>query len=74
MPTADGKGRAAAAEVLIVTPAVRNLIREGKGHQIPTQMQAGAQFGMVTFGPEPGGLGAVRPDHHGRGARVRGQR
>ena len=38
-----------AAEVLVATPAVRNLIREGKGHQIPTQMQAGAQYGMVTM-------------------------
>jgi twitching motility protein PilT len=45
----DGAGRVAAIEVLIITPAVRNLIREGKGHQIPTQMQAGAQHGMVTM-------------------------
>jgi twitching motility protein PilT len=44
-----GKGRVAAVEVLLVTPAVRNLIREGKGHQIPTQMQAGAKHGMVTM-------------------------
>ena len=49
VPTFDGRGRAVAAEVLVVTPAVRNLIREGKGHQIPTQMQAGAQYGMVTM-------------------------
>ena len=45
----DGAGRVAAVEVLVVTPAVRNLIREGKGHQIPTQMQAGAKHGMVTM-------------------------
>src|SRR6476620_3067673 len=45
----DGAGRVAAIEVLLITPAVRNLIREGKGHQIPTQMQAGAQHGMVTM-------------------------
>jgi len=44
-----GAGRVAAIEVLLITPAVRNLIREGKGHQIPTQMQAGAQHGMVTM-------------------------
>jgi twitching motility protein PilT len=49
IPTANGKGRAVAAEVLVATPAVRNLIRESKGHQIPTQMQAGAQYGMVTM-------------------------
>ena len=49
LPTADGRGRTAAVEVLIATPAVRNLIRESKGHQLPSQMQAGAQFGMVTM-------------------------
>ena len=46
IPTADGKGRAVAAEVLVATPAVRNLIREGKTHQIYTSMQAGGKFGM----------------------------
>ena len=46
VPRADGKGRAVAAEVLIATPAVRNLIREGKTHQIYTSMQAGAKYGM----------------------------
>ena len=46
VPTSDGKGRAVAAEVLIATPAVRNLIREGKVHQIYTSMQAGGKFGM----------------------------
>ena len=46
VPTADGKGRAVAAEVLVATPAVRNLIREGKTHQIYTSMQAGGKFGM----------------------------
>lgn len=49
LPTADGRGRCAAVEVLVATPAVRNLIREAKGHQIPSQMQAGAQYGMVTM-------------------------
>ncbi len=47
--TADGRGRVVAAEVLVVTPAVRNLIREGKTHQIYSVMQAGAQFGMQTL-------------------------
>ena len=46
LPTADGKGRVVAAEVLVATPAVRNLIREGKTHQIYTSMQAGGKHGM----------------------------
>ncbi len=49
LPTADGCGRAVAAEVLIPTPAVRNLIREGKTHQLPTAMQTGVHRGMVTM-------------------------
>lgn len=47
--TADGKGRAVATEVLVATPAIRNLIREGKTHQIYSAMQAGAQHGMHTM-------------------------
>ena len=46
LPTTDGKGRVVGAEVLVATPAVRNLIREGKTHQIYTSMQAGGKFGM----------------------------
>ncbi len=46
LPIAGGKGRAVAAEVLVATPAVRNLIREGKTHQIYTSMQAGGKYGM----------------------------
>ncbi|PPK95994.1 twitching motility protein PilT [Kineococcus xinjiangensis] len=46
---ADGRGRAVATEVLVATPAIRNLIREGKTHQIGSAMQAGAQFGMHTL-------------------------
>ncbi len=49
LPSADGHGRVAAVEVLIATPAVRNLIRERKGYQLASQMQAGAKFGMVTM-------------------------
>jgi twitching motility protein PilT len=49
LPTADGTGRAAAVEILIATPAVRNLIRERKGYQLTSQMQSGARFGMVTM-------------------------
>ena len=44
-----GGGRIAALEILIGTPAVRNLIREGKGHQIPSAMQTGQKFGMQTL-------------------------
>ncbi|MCU0283319.1 MAG: PilT/PilU family type 4a pilus ATPase, partial [Candidatus Nanopelagicales bacterium] len=43
--TVDGRGRVAATEVLTATPAVRNLIREGKTHQIYSALQAGAQHG-----------------------------
>jgi twitching motility protein PilT len=46
VPTKDGKGRAVACEILFATPAVRNLIREGKTHQIYTSMQAGGAHGM----------------------------
>jgi twitching motility protein PilT len=42
-----GGGRVAALEVLIVTPAISNLIREGKTFQIPSAMQTGKQHGMV---------------------------
>jgi twitching motility protein PilT len=47
--TADGHGRAVATEVLVATPAIRNLIREGKTHQIYSAMQAGAKHGMHTM-------------------------
>jgi twitching motility protein PilT len=46
MPRRDGKGRIAAVEVLIATSAVKNLIREGKTHQIYTSIQVGGKFGM----------------------------
>ena len=49
IPTADGQGRVAACEVLVTTPAVRNLIREGKVHQIYSSMQAGGRYGMQTM-------------------------
>jgi twitching motility protein PilT len=47
--TVDGRGRVVATEVLVATPAIRNLIREGKTHQIYSAMQAGAKFGMHTM-------------------------
>ncbi len=49
LPTRDGRGRCVACEVLVPTPAVRNLIREGKTHQIYTVMQTGTKFGMQTM-------------------------
>jgi twitching motility protein PilT len=49
VPTTDGLGRVAAVEVLVCTPAVRNLIREGKTHQIYSSMQAGGRYGMQTM-------------------------
>jgi twitching motility protein PilT len=49
LPTADGLGRTVAVEVLVPTPAVRNLIREGKTHQIYSTLQTGNQFGMQTM-------------------------
>lgn len=49
LPTRDGRGRCVACEVLVPTPAVRNLIREGKTHQIYTVMQTGTKHGMQTM-------------------------
>ena len=49
LPTADGRGRVCAAEILVPTPAIRNLIREGKTHQIYSVMQTGSQHGMQTM-------------------------
>jgi twitching motility protein PilT len=49
LPTVDGQGRAVACEVMVATPAIRNLIREGKTHQIYSMLQAGGRYGMVTM-------------------------
>ncbi len=49
LPRAGGTGRVVACEILVATPAVRNLVREGKTHQIYSAMQAGAKYGMVTM-------------------------
>jgi twitching motility protein PilT len=50
LPRADGKGRVMAMEILIPNPAIRNLIREDKVHQIYSAMQSGQEkFGMQTF-------------------------
>jgi twitching motility protein PilT len=49
IPRRDGRGRALAMEILIATPAIRNMIREEKVHQIYSAMQAGQKFGMQTM-------------------------
>jgi twitching motility protein PilT len=49
LPTADGKGRAAAREVMIITSAISNLIREGKTHQIYSAIETGGKFGMQSM-------------------------
>ncbi len=49
MRTSNGKGRVAAFEIMLATPAVRNLIREGKTHQLLTPNQTGASQGMITM-------------------------
>src|SRR3989338_5265449 len=46
---AIGGGRIAAAEILIATPAVRNIIREGKSHQLEAVIQTGAEHGMQSM-------------------------
>jgi twitching motility protein PilT len=49
LPTVDGAGRVVATEVLVPTPAVRNLIREGKTHQIYSAIQTSGALGMQTM-------------------------
>lgn len=49
LPTADGKGRRAAIEIMKVTDSVANLIRENKGHQIDSSIQTGSGVGMQSL-------------------------
>ena len=49
LPVVGGRGRVAAREVMIVTTAVANLIREGKTHQIYSAIETGTKFGMCTL-------------------------
>ncbi len=44
-----GGGRIAAAEILVATPAVRNIVREGKSHQLDAVIQTGAEYGMQSM-------------------------
>ncbi len=67
----DGRGRVVACEVLVATPGVRNLIREGKNHQLYSAMQTGGKFGMQTLDAALAGLvrqGLVSPEEAGRHA------
>jgi twitching motility protein PilT len=47
VPRLDGKGRVAAFEIMFATPAIRNLIREGKTYQILSELQTGSRYGMI---------------------------
>lgn len=49
LPRGDGKGRVAALEIMVATPAIRNLIRENKNYQIDTAIQTGANLRMQTM-------------------------
>lgn len=49
IPKYDGNGRVAAFEVMVATPAIRNLIREDKIHQVDTAIQTGSRYGMQTM-------------------------
>ncbi|HEY3328415.1 MAG TPA: type IV pilus twitching motility protein PilT [Capsulimonadaceae bacterium] len=49
IPKASGSGRVGVQEIMIATPAIRNLIREAKAHQITSIIQTSASFGMITM-------------------------
>ncbi|NUP95153.1 MAG: type IV pilus twitching motility protein PilT [Planctomycetaceae bacterium] len=49
LPAASGRGRAMASEVMLATPGIRALVREGKTHQIYSQIQTGGRMGMKTM-------------------------
>ena len=49
LPRRGGRGRALAAEIMIVTPAIRALVRDDKAHQIYSHIQTGGKMGMVTM-------------------------
>lgn len=64
LPMKDQSGRVVACEVLVGTPAIKNLVREGKTHQIPGAMETGSQFGMQTFDQalkELASMGLIEP-------------
>jgi len=49
LPTKDGKGRVAAYEVMVATPSIRTLVRDGKTHQLYMDIQTGGELGMQTL-------------------------
>jgi twitching motility protein PilT len=49
LPRKDGQGRVAAREIMVMTPAIANLIREGKTHMIYSAIETGAKFGMLSM-------------------------
>ncbi|MFD3156471.1 type IV pilus twitching motility protein PilT [Haloimpatiens sp. FM7330] len=49
VPNLDGKGRLPALEIMVATPAIQNLIREGKTYQIQSSVQTGVKYGMKTM-------------------------
>ncbi|MCM2266681.1 MAG: type IV pilus twitching motility protein PilT [Elusimicrobiales bacterium] len=49
LPRKDGKGRVAVREIMVMTPAIQNLIREGKTHMIYSAIETGAKFGMISM-------------------------
>ena len=49
LPRADEEGRVAAREIMVVIPAISNLIREGKSHMIKNAIETGGKFGMITL-------------------------
>jgi twitching motility protein PilT len=56
LPRKDGKGRVAAREIMVMTPAIQNLIREGKTHMIYSAIETGAKFGMISMDKALAGL------------------
>lgn len=56
LPRADGQGRVAAREIMLVTPAISNLIREGKTHQIYSAIETGGRAGMKSLDRDLGDL------------------
>ena len=64
LPRASGTGRVLAMEILVPNPAIRNLIREDKIHQIYSSMQTGQEkYGMQTFNQSPGQPVLRQADH-----------
>lgn len=49
VPALNHQRRVAAVEIMVATPAVKNLIREGKTHQLPALIQTGSKYGMKTM-------------------------